>query len=120
MAVADGDIGIVPDGAVQVISSGPEESPVPLSRILADGALEAGVLRYGSGDRQVRLLCGFCEFDEGIEHPVLANLPSLMVLRAADLGSEPWVAATLRLLTLEADFGGRARPAFWGGFWKSC
>jgi len=113
-ALTEGDIGIVPNGVAQVVSSEPKQVPVPLGKILEGGALEGGVLRYGTGAGRVRLLCGFCAFDEGIDHPVLANLPDLIVLRAAELGTEPWVAATLRLIALEADYDGQGTAGVLG------
>jgi len=99
----EGDIAVVPNGAGQVLSGAPDAVPVPLAGIVTQGALHQGVLRYGTGDRTVRLLCGFCQFDEAVDHPVLINLPALIVIRPGDLGAEPWVSATLRLLSLETD-----------------
>jgi AraC-like DNA-binding protein len=52
-------------------------------------------------------LCGFCSFDEDVEHPAVSSLPALIVLSARDLGAEPWVAETLRLMSLEADLSGQ-------------
>ena len=101
--LAEGDLALVPDGAAQVLSAEPGAAPVPLPEVLAQGALKRGVLSLGQGDNCARLLCGFCHFDEAIDHPVLTNLPGLIVLRARDLGAEPWAAAALRLLALEAD-----------------
>ncbi|WP_282609499.1 AraC family transcriptional regulator [Pelagibius sp. Alg239-R121] len=99
----EGDLAIVPDGAGQILSSGPQIDPIPLAEVLAAGALDQGLLRYGSGERRARLLCGFCHFDEAIDHPVLTSLPALLLVRAGDLGAEPWTAAALRLLSMEAD-----------------
>ena len=101
--LTEGDLALVPNGAAQVLSAEPGAAPVPLPEVLAQGALTRGVLKVGEGDSCVRLLCGFCRFDEAIDHPVLAGLPGLIVLRARDLGGEPWAAAALRLLALEAD-----------------
>ncbi len=98
-----GDIAIVPNGAGQVLSSLPDLTPVPLGEVVADGALQQGVLTYGEGERRTRLLCGFCQFDEEVDHPVLANLPAIMLLRPEELGREPWTAAVLSLLAMEAE-----------------
>ncbi|TQV80746.1 AraC family transcriptional regulator [Denitrobaculum tricleocarpae] len=105
--LSDGDLAIVPNGAGQVLSSAPAIDPVPLAEVVADGALEQGVLTYGQGSRRTRLLCGFCHFDEVIEHPVLASLPEIMILRPEDLGREPWISAVLRLLAMEAELDGQ-------------
>ena len=101
--LSEGDLAIVPDGAGQVLSAAPDAAPLPLAEVMAGGGLVEGVLRYGQGDRQTSLLCGFCHFDEAMDHPVLTNLPGLLMVRLEDLGAEPWAAATLRLLSLEAD-----------------
>jgi len=104
--LTEGDLAIVPHGSAQVLANGPERRAVPLAELLRACPLdEAGVLRYGEGEGGVALLCGFCEFDEAIEHPVIAQLPDLIVLRSRDLGAEPWIATALRLMVLEADLG---------------
>lgn len=99
----EGDLAIIPNGAAQILASNPQSMAKPLAEILAEGHFADGVLTFGDGDRQTRLLCGYCRFDEAVDHPVLANLPNLMVLRPSELGREPWIAGTLRLIALEAD-----------------
>ena len=99
----EGDIAIVPNGIAQILSGAPDLAPVSLGEVVSSGALEAGLLTYGSGERRARLLCGFCQFDETIDHPILTGLPALLVIRSEDLGTEPWTIATLRLLAMEAE-----------------
>lgn len=98
-----GDIAIVPNGAGQVLSSDPELAPLSLQEVLQSGGLQQGILSFGEGERKTRLLCGFCCFDEEIEHPVLMNLPAIIVLRPEELGREPWITAVLRVLSLESE-----------------
>ena len=57
----------------------------------------------GDDGPRTELLCGFCQFDEAVDHPVLASMPGLVVLRSRHLAAEPWTLATLRLMALEAD-----------------
>lgn len=100
----EGDLAIIPNGSAQVLSDRPGRKSAKLGDIIAAGGLDrSGLLTYGEGEGRVRLLCGFCDFDEDIEHPVVASLPALIVLRPRDLGAEPWVTETLRLMSLEAD-----------------
>jgi len=101
--LGEGDLAIVPNGVQQVLSRGPDTAPVQLSALIEAGALKGGVLAHGQGDGRARLLCGFCQFDEAIDHPVVAGLPPLLLVRAADLGAEPWAMAAIRLLSLEGD-----------------
>lgn len=104
----EGDLAIIPNGAAQVLSDLPDRKPVKLGDIIESGAIDkSGLLSYGRGAGQVRLLCGFCGFDEALEHPVVASLPALIVLSPRELGAEPWVTETLRLMTLETDLSGQ-------------
>ena len=73
-----------------------------------------GVLTHGQGDGLVRLLCGFCAVDEDIDHPVLGDLPALIVLSPRDLGAEPWLAETLRMISLEAGLAGQGMDGILG------
>ncbi len=104
--LCEGDLAIIPNGSEQILSRSPRLPPVLLSHLLERGAYVNGVLSHGVGDRVSRLLCGFCQFDEGIDHPVIANLPPVMIVRPSDLGAEPWATAALRLLALESDLQG--------------
>ena len=102
--LSEGDLALVPNGAAQVLSDTPGRTPIPLGDVVSAGMVDdTGVLSYGAGDGQVRLVCGFCQFDDDVQHPVVANLPEVIVLQARDLGHEPWITAALRLLELESD-----------------
>lgn len=99
-----GGLAVIPNGRGHVMSSRPGLDPVPLER-LVEGLDLSGfpVLRRGEGPDPVRLLCGFCSFDEAVEHPVLSHLPEIVVLRPGELGGEPWIAAGLELMARETD-----------------
>lgn len=104
VGLSEGDLALVPNGKGHVIADAPDRTPAPLGDVIGSGALDAsGMLTYGAGEGRVRLLCGFCSFDEAIDHPVIANLPSAIVLRTKDIGHEPWLLAALRLLSLETE-----------------
>ncbi len=121
--LTEGDLAIIPNGAAQILSDRPGRAPVQLGDIVEGGAIDSsGVLNYGTGDGdedgdpggRVRLLCGFCDFDEDVEHPVVTSLPALIVLSVRDLGAEPWVTETLRLMSLEADLSGQGMDGILG------
>ncbi len=103
----EGDLAIVPNGVEQILSKTPDTPPVLLSQLLEGGACVDGVLRHGEGGGAAALLCGFCRFDEEIDHPVIAGLPPLVVVRPSDLGAEPWAATAIRLMSLESGLGGQ-------------
>ncbi len=47
------------------------------------------------------LLCGYCEFDELSDHPLLKALPSLTIVREEELLDHPWLKSTLDQLSAE-------------------
>jgi len=111
----EGDLAVIPDGAAQVLSDRPDREPTRLGDLMAAGAIgPSGVLTHGRGDGQARLLCGFCAFDEEVDHPVLTGLPALIVLSPSDLGAEPWLAETLRLMSLETELSGQGMDGILG------
>jgi AraC-like DNA-binding protein len=112
--LSEGDIVLIPNGASQILSAEPDTPAISLEKAIKAGALRDGVLRGGTGVARAVLLCGFCQFDEGIEHPALADLPPAIHLRIAELGAEPWVTATLKLLALEAGLAAQGTTAILG------
>ncbi len=81
--------------------------------------LYAGDLVFISADRDYRLgshppdypdradqsetllLCGYCEFDERLDHPLLKALPSLTIVRKEELLRHAWLKSTLDQLSAE-------------------
>ena len=47
------------------------------------------------------LLCGYYEFDELLDHPLLKAIPSLRVIRSDELLAHPWLKSTLDQLSAE-------------------
>ena len=107
--LGQGDLIIIPDGAPQVLSSGEGIPAVPLGDVLAKIPVEDGILSCAAPPSpavrfpNVDLLCGYCVFDEAIDHPILKALPGAMVLRSGDLAQEPCTRGALELLALEAE-----------------
>ncbi|HEX6956942.1 MAG TPA: AraC family transcriptional regulator [Ferrovibrio sp.] len=112
--LSEGDIVLIPNGASQVVSADRDAKPMALQDAIRGGGLRDGVLRGGDGALRAMLLCGFCRFDESIDHPVLANLPPVIHLCLSDLDAEPWLAATLKLLALEAGLDAQGTTAVVG------
>lgn len=47
------------------------------------------------------LLCGYCEFDQLLDHPLLKALPSSTIIRKEELLRRPWLKSTLDQLSAE-------------------
>ena len=102
----EGDFALIPHGASQTLSSAPEQDPVHLADLMNDDNPDSdGVLRYGSRDHgpQCRLVCGFCSFDEQLNHPLFLGLPPIIILGAQSTGDSPWLAEAVRVTTMEAN-----------------
>ncbi len=112
--LAEGDVALVPEGVGHVLSAEPGLSPSTLAELVGDGRLSSGVLTHGVGGRGASLLCGFCRFDESLDHPILIGMPSLLVLQSSKLGAEPWLSTALRLLQLETDLDTHGTAAVLG------
>lgn len=100
-----GDLLLVPHGAEHILS-GTLDSPVRTvdEVVAAAGFTGHGTLVHGVADSgaPTRLLCGHFEFDEGLDHMFLSQLPALLVMRwDSDVRDSPLEAA-FRFVTREA------------------
>ncbi|MEH6403694.1 MAG: AraC family transcriptional regulator [Sneathiella sp.] len=109
--LSEGDVALVPNGASQSIKASPTIPPVNLQDLIAAGAIKDQTLQVGEGIETASLLCGFCYFDEEVDHPVTAILPTYIHLRHQDLGSAPWLSATMTLIMLEAKLNSQGTSA---------
>jgi len=109
--LSEGDVALVPNGIAQSIKASPDIPPVDLPKLIAAGAIKDQVLMLGEGIETASLLCGFCFFDDAIDHPITEVLPDYIHLRHQDLGNAPWLSATLTLIGLEANHNGQGTNA---------
>lgn len=107
VALAQGDLVLVPRGAAHVLlcrHSGPEEA-LPLDDILTRSGFPGhGALVWG-GDESVhdtQLICGHFALAEGSRHILLDRLPPLIHLRGYGEDTGSWLEATLRVIGAEA------------------
>ena len=105
-----GDMILIPHGAEHVLACSTESPVLSVDEVVkASGFTGRGTLVYGGADggAPTRLLCGHFEFDEGLDHPLLAQLPSaLTVLWEREVRGSPLEDA-FRFITREAQ---QARP----------
>ncbi len=114
LLLREGDFALVPHGAGQTLSDSPDSDTVSLETLLHAGTLgDDRVLRHGTGEanRQARLVCGFCSFDEGLNHPLFFGLPAILMMGRHFTGRSPWLAEAVRVITMEADLDGMGGSA---------
>lgn len=79
-----GDLVLIPHGAEHVLADTPDTPCRTVDEVVKDAGFDGqGALVYGGEDDggPTRLVCGHFEFDEGFDHPFLAQLPPALVVR---------------------------------------
>lgn len=106
VALAEGDVAVVPHGEGHVMCDAPSTRPVPIAgrtRPAPDGG--AALLSIDGGGAECRLVCGRFEIDRHATHPLVSLLPPLIHLRRDDPVLGPWLAPTLALMASELTAG---------------
>lgn len=83
-----GDLVLIPHGAGHVLADDRTAPARTLDEVVeVSGFTGSGALVYGGEDESsapAKLVCGHFEFDERFHHPLLNQLPDMMVIRWAD------------------------------------
>ena len=105
VALAPGDLVVLPRGVSHTLAGDPGSPAPPLERLLADYGADGGSsLRYGGSGPLTRLLCGGFSLAEGVSDSTLALFPDL--IHVGDDGARPrWLLSVLDDLKAEADSG---------------
>ena len=95
VALAAGDLVVLPRGAEHTLADDPGSQAAPLEQLLAEHGVDGGSrLRYGEDGSLTRLLCGGFSLAEGITDSTLAHLPDVLHM-AFDPGAVPWLEPVL-------------------------
>jgi AraC-like DNA-binding protein len=103
VALAGGDLVVVPHGSGHTLGDSPRAKTRPLAEMAAGRASEAGcvVMRGGGEGAETRLVCGSFRFERPGAHPLVELLPPLIHLRPAENAAAEWLEATVRFLAWE-------------------
>lgn len=104
-----GDLILIPHGAEHVLADTPDTPCRTVEEVVeAAGFTGEGTLVFGGedGGGPTRLVCGHFEFDEGLEHPLLAQLPAALVVRWDDAVRDSPLEDAFRFIAHEVQ-GGR-------------
>lgn len=103
-----GDLILVPHGAEHELLGALDSAVVSVDEaVTAAGFTGTGTLVHGIADSgaPTRLLCGHFEYDEGLDHMLLSQLPPSLVMRwDADVRDSPLESA-FRFITREVQLG---------------
>jgi len=84
MHLRTGDLILIPHGAEHVLADEPDRPARSVDEVVEEaGFTGEGALVWGGedGGGPTRLVCGHFSFDEGFDHPLLAQLPPALVIR---------------------------------------
>jgi AraC-like DNA-binding protein len=102
--LAVGDFVVLPRGDAHRVQAGPLAQLQPVDEVAARG-LGAGAVRVGHGEPASEYVCGAFHFRGLAEHPLLAALPAVLVIRAERGEPHPWLRSHLDALACESRSG---------------
>lgn len=107
VALAQGDLLIIPHGASHKLYCAPEtrDAVLPLDTVLErSGYTGSGVLVYGgeADERDTQLICGHFSFEPHAKHILMERLPPFIHLKNYGELAGKWMEATLRVIGDEA------------------
>lgn len=98
-----GDFALLPHGTGHVLSSSPDDPGTPLFDLEREQLSESfEVLRHGGGGRAMSTICGAVRFDDPAARLLLAALPALVLVPAAQSAGSEWFQPLLGLMAAEA------------------
>lgn len=100
--LAPGDLLVLPHGRRYQVSDTPERLPIPFSQVIPQATRGCSIVRSGGDGARTTMLCGAFSMKRPGDHPLLALLPPLLLLRAEESAEAAWVESTLRQLAAEA------------------
>jgi hypothetical protein len=102
VAIAGGDLALLPKGGRHVLRDDPGTRAVPITQILAahDGA-SGRVVRHGGVGAPASIVAGRFTFEDGVGDSLLEGLPPLIHVKSDGGTMVQWLEATLRFLATE-------------------
>lgn len=103
LAMANGDLVVVPHGAAHTICDSLETSSRHLDQVLTEvNYTGVGPLIYGGDGPGSCLVCGEFGFSGDKPHPLIANLPSLLHIHGNESYNKTWLDSALGFIAHEA------------------
>jgi AraC-like DNA-binding protein len=97
--VSAGDIVLFPRGATHLICDRSQSVKMSGQDVLS--AVTNGEDPFAEGDITARMICGHFEYDFGCTHPILEELPDIMILRASESPMMSQLVSLVQLIIWE-------------------
>jgi len=111
--IEEGDLLMIPHGSAHILSDLSDSPPLAVDDVVRKtGFSGRGTLTYSAADNGrpvheefVTLVCGHLEFDDGFTHPLLADLPTSILVRSSETLNHTWLVDALRFINQETEKG---------------
>ena len=103
VAMAAGDVAVLPSGRAHWMRDSPGSTAPPLTSILASNDVVDGELRFGGDDGPpTEVVCGVFSPEDGVRPEWIGRLPPVVVSRRDDDDGETWRPRVIEALREEA------------------
>ena len=100
LQVSAGDIVLFPRGASHFIGDTPESTPISGSEVIK--AMSEGCEPFSKGSNVTRMICGHFEYDFAYSHPLLEELPEMVLIHSSDLPALDHLFGLVQLIIRES------------------
>ncbi len=102
-----GDVVFLPFGDAHVMCDSPSTEPVPIvDMVETKPGQSVGSLKIEGWGEATSIICGSFSFEQSEIHPLLSNLPPVIVVRKEEGDLASWLASTLELMSHELQESG--------------
>jgi AraC-like DNA-binding protein len=102
LALAAGDIVVLPHGHSHLLGSGRGHAPVSIDDAIDIEGPELQVVRYGGDGAETHVACGWFAFERGAANPLTTSLPAMFSTSIAQRRSGAWLQQSIRYAAAEA------------------
>lgn len=111
VSLAAGEMVALPHGDAHLMGCG-EAEPIHVGSLFPQPPWRRlPVLRHGGSGELTRIVCTYLSFDMPLFNPLLAGLPSLLVVRRADGSGRDWIRSSVRYI-VDDSLCGQSGSAF--------
>lgn len=95
-----GDVVLFPKGASHAIGDAPDSDAISGKEVIT--AMANGQEPFTTGGTPTRMICGHFEYDFGCAHPVLDELPNMILLRSSEMPNLDHFFGLMQLIIRES------------------
>jgi AraC-like DNA-binding protein len=104
--LGSGELVLLPRNDGHLMGSDLSLTPVRAADIIVPSSSgELASIHHGGGGAPTRMICGFLGYDSVQGNPVVASLPTAMILKVEEMGPAEWIRSTFQYAAQEVASG---------------